>query len=127
MVHPREHAGDRELLLGQERRHEVVLVVAGGRHDDLGLGQLGLLEHPRLAGVAEHDADVGHDRPNLVDDVGFLLDQGDLVPARGEVCRQVPPDRAAARHHDAHQWCSPGAASCWSSSSMPSLAIITTR
>ena len=54
VVHAGQHARHGELLLGQQRRDEVVLVVAGGGHDDLGLGQLSLLEHPGLARVALH-------------------------------------------------------------------------
>ena len=39
VVDPGHDAGHRELLLGQERDDEVVLVIAGRRHDDVDRGQ----------------------------------------------------------------------------------------
>ena len=68
-IDSREHPGNGELLLGQERRDQVVLVVAGRRDDDLGLRQFRALEHPRLAGVPQQHVHLGRPLPCLVDDV----------------------------------------------------------
>ena len=91
------------------------------------LGGLGALEHPRLARVAEHHPHLRGPGPQLLDEAAVLLDQRDLVPALGEVDREVPPDRAAAGDDDLHQWCSPGGSKTSSSVSMPSFVSITTR
>ncbi len=48
---------DLELVLGQQGRHQVVLVVAGGGHEHVGAVRPGLEQHVRLVAVAVHDAD----------------------------------------------------------------------
>jgi hypothetical protein len=127
MVHPREHARHGELLLGEQRRDQVVLVVARRSDDDVGAGEIRVVEHPRLARVAQHHRDVGDLLPEMIDGLLVLLDQRDVVPADGEVRGDVPPDRATPRDDDAHQWCSPGASSATSSESIASLATIAIR
>ncbi len=114
-----------ELLLGDQRGDEVVLVVARGRHDDVGRCQLRVLEHPRLARVAVDDLHTVEFGAQRLGEGAFLLDQRDAVPAFGEVRREVPTDRASAADDDAHQWPPSGGASCSSSRSMPSFAMIT--
>ena len=58
VVHPGHHPGHGELLLGQERDDQVVLVVAGGRHHHVDGGQAGRVEGGHLAGVGGHPGDV---------------------------------------------------------------------
>ena len=91
-----QHTGHREFLLREQRRHEVVLVVAGSGDDDIGVGEIGVVQHPRLAGIAEHDGDFGDLLPQVFDGRGILFDQRDLVAAHR---RDRPPRAARSRHH----------------------------
>ena len=102
VVHARQDARDRELLLGEQRGHQVVLVVAGGRHHDFGLRHLRFLEHPRLAGVAEHDVHALGPRPQLVGQRVVLLDQRHIVAALHEVDREMASHGPTAGHDHLH-------------------------
>jgi hypothetical protein len=102
VVHAREHARDAELLLREQRSHEVVLVVPGRGDDDVRGVELGLLEHPGFARVADHVIDL---RGPLLGDLEHrrvLFDQRDVVTAVGQVRREMPSDRAGTADHDAH-------------------------
>ena len=70
VVHPGDDPAHRELGLGQQRHHEVDLVVAGGRDHDVAALQAGLLQRGELAGVGVHPLG-GLDRLGL--DVGRAL------------------------------------------------------
>jgi hypothetical protein len=103
VIDPGDHPGNPVLLLRQQRGHQVVLVVAGCRHHDVGGSEVRLVQDPGLAGVAEHEVDSrGGVLANLLQDVRLLLDHGDLVSPFVEVRRQVPPHVPGARDHDPH-------------------------
>ena len=90
-------AGDGELLLGQQRDHQVVLVVAGGRDDDVDRGQAGRVEGRDLAGVRRHPGDVERGAQAL-DQLGVLLEDEHVVAAGVQIatrwrCRRSPPRR----------------------------------
>ena len=102
VVHAGEHAGDTELLLGEQRRHEVVLVVTGGGHHDVGRPNVGLLEDAGLARVAVHDPRVRGPRVELLRELAALLHERHVVSPLGEILGEMAPDRTAARDDDLH-------------------------
>ena len=108
VVDPGHHAGHGELLLGQERDDEVVLVVTGGRHDDVDRGQPGRVERGDLAGVGGDPGDV-EGRPQALDQIGILLEHEHVVPAVLEVRGDGGADAAGAGDGDPHDsaslWC----------------------
>ena len=101
-VHAGEHPGNAELLLGEQRRDEVVLVVPGRGDDHVRGVELGLLQHPGFARVTDHVVDLRGPLLGDLEDRGVLLDQCDGMATLGEVRRQVPADRARAADHDPH-------------------------
>ena len=90
------------LLLGDLADEDVVLVVAGDGHDEVGALDAGALEHPQLGAVAVLDgvlellldAQVG---------AAVVLDERDLLPVADELAGEVEPDLAAADDDDVHQ------------------------
>ena len=83
------------LLLGDLADQQVVLVVAGDRHDEVRALDAGALEHPQLGGVAVLDGvlELLLDRQVAP---AVLLEDGDLVALLDELPRQVPADLAGA-------------------------------
>jgi hypothetical protein len=116
MVHPGEHARHPELLLGQQRRHEVVLVVAGDRHEHVsGLRRRGR-ELRHLAGVGDDPLD-GVEIIELAQQIDALvrpLHDHHLVACRGEVAGDERADLARSDDHDSHQWPALLALGSWS-------------
>ena len=101
MVDPGHDAGHGELLLGQQRDDEVVLVVAGGRHDDVDRGQAGRVERGDLAGVGGHPGDVeGGAQP--LDQLGVLLEDEHLVAVGVQVRGDGGADAPGAGDGDLH-------------------------
>ena len=100
MVDPGYHPGDGELLLGQQRDDEVVFVVPGGGHDDVGRSQAGGVQRRDLTGVPHHPLDAqarsspGH--------VRVYLHQEHLVAGTVQVGSQVSAHVAGAGDHDLH-------------------------
>jgi hypothetical protein len=88
-----------ELLLGEQGDHEVVLVVAGDRGDDIGVGGLDCLERGHLTCVAEEPLhrSVGSE---AVEDRGCLIDERDHVSGGLQLIGHVSAD--AARTGDDH-------------------------
>ena len=83
------------LLLRDLADQQVVLVVAGDRHDEVGALDPGPLEHPQLGRVAVLDGVL----ELLLDGqvaAPVLLDHGDLVAALEQLAREVPADLAGA-------------------------------
>jgi hypothetical protein len=101
MVHAGQHPGHAKLLLREECCDEVVLVVTGRGHDDIGGVELGLLEHPGLARVADHVIDLRGPLLGDLENRRVLFDERDVVTAVGQVRREMPSDRAGAADHDA--------------------------
>ena len=116
MIHARDDARHAELLLGEQRDHEVVLVVAGGRDHDVAALEPGLAQRRDFARVGEEPLDsVGGVR--AVDHGRVLLDELHLVAGAHEIVGDEQPDVAGARDRDAHQ-CSPPASMCACNSSV---------
>jgi hypothetical protein len=126
VVHPSEDPGDAELLLGEQRGHQVVLVVTGGGDHDVRRPHVGLLQDARLASVAVHDPGVRRPVAELLRQVPALLHQRDVVPTLGQILGEVPTHRAAAGDDHPHPCCS-SAAIRSSTRSRPSFVIIRIR
>src|SRR5918995_869908 len=106
MVYPGDHSGNRELLLGEQRDDEIVLVVASRRDDDVAALEAGLLEGRHLARVGDEplDALVGD---GALDDRGVLLDELHVVSGRVQVVGDEEPDVAGAGDRDPHRYSGP--------------------
>src|SRR5205823_8737949 len=113
-----DDARDTELLLGEQRHHEVVLVVTGDRSDDVGLREPRLLELADLArvGHAEVDTEVLLRLPGLLHHLATDVEHEHVVSRLGEVGRHVLADLAGADDDDAHQCPFPAGAARWASS-----------
>jgi len=91
VIDPRDHTGDGELGLGEERDDEVVFVVAGGSDHDIAALETGLGERGHLAGVGDAPFDaLARDR--ALPNVRLLLDEEHVVPVLAEVVGDVDPD-----------------------------------
>ena len=101
VVDPADRARHGELGLGEQRDHEVGLVVAGRRDDDVARLELGLLERGQLARVGEQPLRLGHGVG--ADRRGGLVDQQDGVPVVDELLGDRTADGACSGDHDAHQ------------------------
>ncbi len=111
VIDPGHHPGHGELLLGQQRDHQVVLVVAGGRHHDVDRADVGLPQRRHLAGVGGPPLDAAAVAPRAgeggggaADHARVLLDDQDLVAGHGEVVGDELADVAGAGDGNLH-WC----------------------
>src|SRR6185295_8765478 len=87
------------LLLGDLADQQVVLVVAGDGHDEVGALDARALEHPQLGGVAVLDGVL----ELLLDGqiaAPVLLDAGDLMALLQQLAREVPADLPRAGDDD---------------------------
>ena len=125
VVHAREHPRYAELLLREQRRHEVVLVVAGRGDDHVGGPHVRLLEDARFARVAVHHVGVGRPVLELLREVAPLLDERHVVAPLGQVLGEVPSHRTTTGHDDLHAWSLCAMSS--STRSSPSFAIMRIR
>src|SRR5664280_1163067 len=106
IVDPADHPADREFGLGQQRHHQVHLVVArAGDHHVAGL-QSGVLQQRDLAGIGKHpfrslDA-LGLDR------LGVPVDEHDLVAIFDKLPGDGTTHRPGSRNSDSHRRCSLG-------------------
>ena len=100
VVHPGHDARHAELLLGQQRHHQVVLVVAGDRGHDVARLDVGRGERrrPRRRRPCDHvDADGLAGPSRLADDAGVVVDDRDLVPGLLQLAGDEAPDAARLR------------------------------
>src|SRR5206468_11501206 len=113
VVDPGDRPRHVEVMLGHLADHEVVLVVAGDRRDDVGTVATGLGEVLALAAVMGDD-----DRSDLVGDLpgatGILLHQGHLVARFDELLGEVVANLAATNDEHEHVR-PPGSRPAWPS------------
>jgi hypothetical protein len=103
VVHARHHLGHRVALAGDLADHDVVLVVAGGGHDDRRWApDAGLLQHEQLGAVAEQRP-VGELALDPLEAAAVLLDHHHLVAEVVERAREVGAHLPAAHHQHEHQ------------------------
>ena len=102
VVHAGDDAGDRELLFGQQRDDQVVLVITCCRHAHVDLLETCLLQRADLAGVGDEPLDV-EGGAQAGDQIGVLLDEQHLVPRVAEVPGDVDADVARTGDCDTHQ------------------------
>src|SRR5450759_3602913 len=99
-----DHLLHLELVLGQEAGDEVVLVVPGGRDEDVGAVCPRFEEYRRLVDVAAQNADLAPalelPRDGLTA-LAALLDDGDVV-LLADVASDPTPERACACDDDPH-------------------------
>ena len=110
-----DHAGNGELLLGQERDHQVVLVITGRGDDDVDALESRLVQRADLARVGDEPLHV-ECRAQAGDEIGILFDDHDLVAGVAKVAGDVDADVAGAGDSDLHA-CLPSSARRLSSSS----------
>ena len=101
VVHAGDGARDAELGLGQQRDHEVGLVVTGRGHDHVALGQAGLVQGGDLAGVGEQPRRLG-DAPGL-DVVGVLVHEQHRVTVVQQLAGDGAPDAAGSGDDNTHE------------------------
>ena len=101
VVHPGDHPAHRELGLGQQRHHEVDLVVAGRGDDDVAVLQARLLQRGELAGVGVHP--LGRLDGLGLDVAELALDEHHLVLALHQLDGDGAADRPGPRDRDAHR------------------------
>ena len=102
MVHARDDARYAELLLGEQRDHEVVLVVTGRGDDDVARLQSGGAQRVDLARVRDHELHASSSWQTLCDVVA-LLDQQHLVSGAAQVVGDEEADVAGTGDRDPHQ------------------------
>ena len=91
------------VLLGDDADDEVVLVVTGVGHHDVGALHAGLQQHVGVAAVAD-DRDVGLEQVrHHLRLARVLFDDDDLVLLLDEPAREIGADFAAADDQDEHQ------------------------
>ncbi len=91
------------LLLGDQADDEIVFVVAGVGHDDVGASESGGFEDDRIAAVADHRHVAVEQRRHHLGLAGLLLDDDDFVVLRQQPARQIRADLAAADDDDEHR------------------------
>ena len=109
VVHPRHHLGYAVTLLRELADHDVVLIVARDRHDDVGwTPDPGVLQYVQLGSVAVEGSILELDFERLVAPL-VLLDEDDLVVQPTERSGDVRADLSTADDQDEHQalGCSP--------------------
>ena len=105
VVHPGEHPGNGELLLGELGDDEVVLVVAGRGDDDVHLVEMRRLQRRHLAGVRGHIRDA-IDRRQGGHEVRVRVEQLHLMAVLGQVLGEETADLARPCDRDLHDWAS---------------------
>src|SRR5579875_3614492 len=101
VVDPCDHPWDGELLLGEERHDQVVLVVPRGRDHDICRRQAGQVERRHLAGVPHYPLEAQARAPGR--HVGVDLDHQDVVASLLQVEGEVRADVTATRYDDFHR------------------------
>lgn len=102
VVDARDDAWHRELHLGQHGDHEVDLVLAGDRGDDVGHAHAGALEHARVRGALLDDGAIGAGAAQALHRLGALLDDRDGLAVGAQLRCQMGADLSAARNDDLH-------------------------
>src|ERR1017187_4437818 len=104
MIHPRHDARHPVLGLGEQRHHQVRLVVAGGSDHHLAPLQRRIVQRADLAGIGQQPFRPG-DAVHL-DRLRRMVDQQHLVPVLKQLARNGPADSPGSRYRYPHQ-CSP--------------------
>ena len=97
--------GHAELLLGEQRHDEVVLVVTGDRGDDLGLLDAAPTPACRARRRRPRTTSTPAGSPGatcLADDAAVVVDDGHVVPGAVQLLGDEAADAAPAGDHDAH-------------------------
>src|SRR6516164_6447656 len=101
MIHSRHDARHPVLGLGQQRHHQVYLVIAGCGDHHLRSLQLCVVEGADLAGVGEQPFGPWHGVQ--LDLLRLIVDQQHLVPVLEELAGDGTADGAGAGDRDPHQ------------------------
>src|SRR3954452_12808221 len=108
----------RELLLGEQREHEVVLVVPGRGDDDVARVETGRAQRVHLAAVGDVPVDAVPRLLGALHDGRQLLDDHHVMVGGAQVVGDEQPDVPRACDGNPHQWCSSPCSSRWRSVSM---------
>src|SRR5688500_8653947 len=127
MVNTSDDARNRELLLRQQRDHEVVFVVPRCGHHAFARRQHHGIEHVELACIPNNPVDVVI-RFQHVDELFVLLDHYDVMPVGLQILGHVTTYVAAPRDGDPHGlWAHSGAPTFFNSSPRSDSSALTTE